>query len=53
MRRDRVIGIALGLILGIAAIVLFVFLGSEETIDAPSIESSSPPMERPAEGGER
>jgi hypothetical protein len=51
MRRDRVIGIVLGLILGIAAIVLFVFLGSEETIDAPSIQNSSPPVERPAGGG--
>ena len=35
---DRAIGIGLGLILGIAAVVLFVFSGSEETIDDPQID---------------
>ena len=46
---DRAIGIALGLILGIAAVILFVFLGSEETIDDPSIDSGSQAIERPAD----
>lgn len=52
MWRDRLIGITLGLILGIVAVVLFVFLGSEDTIDAPSIDDSPPPVERPADPGE-
>ena len=46
---DRAIGIALGLIVGIAAVILFVFLGSEETIDDPSIDRGSQPIERPAD----
>jgi hypothetical protein len=45
---DRAIGIALGLVIGIVAVILFVFLGSQETIDAPSIDRGSPPIERPA-----
>jgi hypothetical protein len=52
MWRDRIIGITLGLILGIVAVVLFVFLGSEDVIDAPSIDDS-PPMERPADRNNR
>ena len=36
-RRDRVLGIALGLILGVAIVTAFVFVGSEHTIDAPSL----------------
>ena len=35
--RDRVIGIALGILLGLAVIVLFLFLGSRNTIDEPSL----------------
>ena len=34
---DRVIGVLLGLLLGIGVIVVFVFKGSEGTIDAPRI----------------
>jgi hypothetical protein len=34
---DRVIGVVLGLILGVGIVTGFVFLYSEETIDAPSI----------------
>jgi hypothetical protein len=34
--RDRAIGIAIGVVLGIAVIVLFVFVGGE-TIDAPAL----------------
>jgi hypothetical protein len=49
---DRAIGIGLGLILGIVAVVLFVFLGSEETIDDPDIDRGPAPIERPAGGRE-
>jgi hypothetical protein len=45
---DRAIGIALGLVIGIVAVILFVFLGSQETIDAPSIDKGPPTIERPA-----
>ena len=45
---DRAIGIALGLVIGIVAIILFVFLGSDDTIDAPSIDRGSQPIERQA-----
>jgi hypothetical protein len=34
---DRAIGIALGILLGIAIILLFLFLGSRDTIDEPSL----------------
>jgi hypothetical protein len=34
---DRVIGVVLGLILGVGIVTSFVFIYSEETIDAPSI----------------
>jgi hypothetical protein len=34
---DRAIGIALGVLLGLAVIILFLFLGSRTTIDEPSI----------------
>jgi hypothetical protein len=32
------LGIFLGLVLGIAIVAVFVFVFSEETVDAPSIE---------------
>jgi hypothetical protein len=41
-----VIGIVLGLLLGIAIVVLFVFYASEETIDPPSIDEDGPHRER-------
>ena len=34
---DRVIGIGLGILLGLAIVIGFVFLGSEGTIDDPSL----------------
>lgn len=37
---DRTVGILLGLVLGIGVIVLFVFEGSEGTIDAPRISGT-------------
>jgi hypothetical protein len=36
---DRVIGIALGVVLGIAVVLIFLFLGSRSTIDEPSISN--------------
>lgn len=36
---DRAIGIVLGLLIGIVALILFVFLGSEDAIDAPSLDA--------------
>lgn len=38
---DRVLGIALGVVLGIAVILLFLFLGSRNTIDEPSISDGT------------
>jgi hypothetical protein len=38
---DRAIGIALGVLLGLAIIVLFLFLGSRSTIDEPSISDGT------------
>ena len=40
---DRIVGIAIGILLGLAIILLFLFLGSRSTIDAPSIGSSTQP----------
>ena len=37
---DRTVGVTLGLVLGIGVIVLFVFEGSEGTIDAPRISGT-------------
>jgi hypothetical protein len=38
---DRAIGIALGILLGLVVIVLFLFLGSRNTIDEPSISGGT------------
>ena len=46
--RDRAIGIALGVLLGLAIVIAFVFLGSEETIDDPSISGGGTTTERSA-----
>ena len=51
---DRVIGIVLGIVLGFAVIVLFLFLGSRNTIDEPSLsggattQTQAPPAAPPA-----
>lgn len=37
-RSDRLIGIVLGIVLGIAVVAIFVFVFSEDTVDAPSID---------------
>ena len=47
MRRgDRLIGILIGIALGLALIAVFVFVFSEDTVDAPEIDSGVP-IERP------
>jgi hypothetical protein len=38
---DRAIGIVLGLILGVAVIILFLFLSSRNTIDEPSLSGGA------------
>ncbi|MGZ8665758.1 MAG: hypothetical protein ACXWZM_01460 [Solirubrobacterales bacterium] len=43
---DRAIGIVLGILLGVGIVTAFVFLGSEETIDAPRIDHGA------ADGGD-
>ncbi len=49
MRRgDRLIGIVLGLALGLAIVAVFVFVFSEDTVDAPSIDDRAP-AEQPAD----
>jgi hypothetical protein len=40
--RDRIIGIVLGVVLGVGVIVAFVFLFSEQTVDAPSLSGGQP-----------
>ena len=54
-RRDRMIGVALGVFLGVLAVVLFVFLGGGGSIDAPSIdlptEITQPAPEETTGGG--
>ena len=50
---DRAIGIGLGLLLGVIAVILFVFLGSEDTIDDPQIDHGSTAIERQADEGQR
>jgi hypothetical protein len=47
-RFDWVLGIAIGIVLGLAVAAGFVFIGSEDTVDAPrihGIESGKPPAE--------
>ena len=38
---DRLLGIVLGLVIGIAIVAVFVFVFSEDTVDAPSIEGGT------------
>ena len=47
---DRAIGIALGVLLGLAIVIAFVFFGSGDTIDAPSLSGDDgPEQQAPAE----
>ncbi len=44
MRRvDRVAGILLGIALGLAIVAIFVFVFSEETVDAPRLNEGAQP----------
>lgn len=54
-RLDRVVGILLGLVLGVGIVTAYVFLGSEDTIDAPRIQSQADqrPGEAAGEEGDR
>jgi hypothetical protein len=45
---DRVIGIGLGILLGLAVIILFLFLGSRNTIDEPSLSGGATTQTQPA-----
>ena len=38
---DRAVGIVLGILLGLAVIILFLFLGSRNTIDEPSLSGGA------------
>jgi len=38
---DRVIGIVLGVLLGLAVVIVFLFLGSRNTIDEPSLSGGA------------
>ena len=45
-RADRAIGVALGVLLGLAIVIAFVFLGSGDTIDDPSVSGDEPEQHR-------
>lgn len=45
-RGDLLIGIVLGLAIGVAIVAIFVFVFSEETVDAPSLDEGPAPVER-------
>ncbi|MGH2957012.1 MAG: hypothetical protein ACRDL6_08475 [Solirubrobacterales bacterium] len=42
---DRVIGIVLGILLGLAIVIGFVFFGSRDAIDDPSISGGGTPTQ--------
>jgi hypothetical protein len=44
--RDRAIGIVLGVILGLAIVIAFVFFGSQDTIDDPSVADGGAKTEK-------
>ena len=47
---DRILGIAIGVLLGLGVLVYFVFFHSEGTIDAPKVNSSGAQQTLPSEG---
>jgi hypothetical protein len=47
--RDRMIGIVLGLLIGVAAVIIFVFAGGSGNIDAPSLDQPGAPESSAAE----
>jgi hypothetical protein len=48
---DRALGILLGLVIGLAIVIGFVFLGSQEAIDDPGIEGDQTERTQPAPTG--
>jgi hypothetical protein len=51
-RRPRIdlwLGIVLGVVLGLAIVAVFVFVFSEETVDAPRLEQNHTPNGRPSD----
>lgn len=50
---DRVLGILLGLVLGVGIVTAYVFLGSEDTIDAPRIQNERTQGAAATEAGDR
>lgn len=53
-RSDRLIGILLGIVVGVAALIVFIFLGSSGSIDAPSINAQhSTSIQQGADGGSK
>jgi hypothetical protein len=48
-RIDLWLGVVLGLVLGVAIVAVFVFVFSEETVDAPRLDRNQAPTERPAD----
>ena len=53
MHGERAIGIVLGVALGLVVVALFVFVFSEETVDAPSIDEGGATQTTPAAPPER
>ena len=52
-RTDRMIGVVLGVLVGLVALVLFVFLGSSGSIDAPSLDARPDQARTAPQGGDR
>jgi hypothetical protein len=46
--RDRALGIALGILLGLAIVIGFVFFGSGDTIDDPDVSGGATQQTAPA-----
>lgn len=44
-RTDRAIGISLGLVIGVVAVIIFVFAGGGQAIDAPSLNTGEATIE--------
>lgn len=50
--RDRIIGIIVGVVLGVGVILAFVFLLSEQTVDAPSLSGKQSPAATSSPSGD-
>jgi hypothetical protein len=51
-RADLAVGVLVGVVLGIAVLMTFIFLGSEGSIDAPKISGVQTGKEAPPSGPE-